>query len=154
MVIYEGKDKKGNLKRSFKLINNMEVARNLEKQNNERIIPNTIEIGRKSKTILNKKGVLKKGVLVIFYENNPDEIWKLTIEEVRKRLYKIIAFENDGRIQFRFHQEAQPDGDLNKSSSINFETPNEKLRLSLGNCNILIQNTDFKFSKTGKIEKC
>ena len=47
--------------------------------------------------------------MVLFYENEPDEIWDLPDVELRKRLYYVKKTGKDGRATFQFNQEARND---------------------------------------------
>src|SRR5690606_19848908 len=114
------------------------------------------------------KYILKKGMMVLMYDKNPDEIWDITDADKIKRLYKIIGFEGDGRVQFRIHQTAMQQSSMNKdemtiakymqdnslkNSEINFNTPVPWLRLRVSKSNIIVNNIDFKITPTGKIQK-
>jgi hypothetical protein len=84
----------------------------------------------------------------------------------------ITGFEKDGRIRFTYHSEARDDKKLmqafpenglnnegktygksgkNGFSSINWATPWPKLKLSIGNLNMLIENKDFEITPDGEI---
>ena len=112
-----------------------------------------LNIEDKNKNILELKYLLKTGTLVLFYKEFKDEIWELNINDLAKRLYKVVGIEGDGRVQFRLHSTSKQDKDLEKISSVNFEIPNEKLRLSKTALNILVEDFDFKISVSGKIKK-
>ncbi len=119
----------------------------------------------------NKKGdkvqlyfILKAGIKVLFYkENNPDELKDLSIKDLSKRLYRIIKFEKDGRIVFGYHIDARSDNELkaleeiygksiyNGFSSVNYDSPWPKVKLSLGNLNFLIEGKDFTIKPDGEI---
>lgn len=168
MAIYEGFDKKGKPKRDFELVNNIDAGEyyklsNKSHRENHDLVPNP-----HLKSGLPLKYILKKGMMVLMYDKNPDEIWDITDADKIKRLYKIIGFEGDGRVQFRIHQTAMQQSSMNKdemtitkymqdnslkNSEINFNTPVPWLRLTKGNLNFLVDNIDFKILPTGKIEK-
>ncbi|MDA3871485.1 MAG: type II CRISPR RNA-guided endonuclease Cas9, partial [Candidatus Marinimicrobia bacterium] len=167
MAIYEGLNAKGLIKRKSKLVNMFDAGcyfklSNCENRKNSEIVPEQLE-GKELKYILTK------GTMVIFYKENSDEIWKLSENEKQKRLYKIIGFEGDGRIQLRFHQTAMQQSSQNKeemtivkymkeknlkNSVVNFKNPVPWLRLSKENLNFIVQNIDFNITQTGNIEKC
>jgi len=166
MAIYEGKDEKGKLKRTFKPVNMIDAGKYYRLSNKKY---------RKEKPIapINEKKIpykfiLTKGTNVILYKKNSNEVWKLSEIDLRKRLYKVIAFESDGRIQFRHHQIAMKQSSKNKeemtivkymkennlkNSEVNFEKSIPWLRLTSGNWNFIVQDIDFKISPTGKITK-
>lgn len=167
MAIYEGVNEKGKLKRDFELVNNIDAGvyyklSNKTHRRNHDLVPNP-----HLKSSLPLKYILKKGMMVLMYDKRPDEIRELTNIEKIKRLYKIISFEGDGRIQFRIHQTAMQQSSMNKeemtimkymkdnglkNSEVNFSKPVPWLRLSGSKLNMLINNIDFTISATGKID--
>jgi len=153
MAIYEGIDGKGKLLTDFKVINNFDAGKYYNSRTNSHKYPLEYNIEDKNKNILNLKFLLKTGTLVFFFKDFKDEVWELDAIELAKRLYKTSAIEADGRIQFRLHSTAKPDGELEKASSLNFELANEKLRLSKSALNVLVEGFDFRISSIGKIEK-
>ena len=161
MAIYEGKDDKGKIKRDFEIVNNLKageyfkqsVQETLKVQginNLEGLVP---EFKISGKLTLPLRFVLKTGTMIIFWENSPDEVWDLDQSQIHKRLFKLTQFESDGRIQARFHQVAKPDNEITRSSEVDFGSVVEKLRISKGNLNILVQGYDFKLNVLGQIEK-
>jgi CRISPR-associated endonuclease Csn1 len=120
---------------------------------------------------IDKKGViyrlytiLKSGQKVLFYENSPKELQELSLTDISNRLYKVIKFEKDGRIVFGHHLSSLSDKQLrelaeefgksiyNGFSSVNFSKPWPKLKLSVGNLNILIEGKDFIIEMDGSIK--
>ncbi len=166
MAIYEGGNKNGKTIREFELVNMLQAGRyyrlkSRQSQDENLLIP----IEKNGKKL---KYVLKKGTLVLFYEKSVDDFWGLRKSEKVKRLYNIIGFEGDGRIQFRYHQTALQQSSKNKdeltivkymkdnklkNSEINFINPLPWLRLTKGNFNFLVENYDFNISVTGNILK-
>ena len=84
------------------------------------------------------------------------------------RLYKTIAFEADGRIQFRGHQIAMPQSSSNKeemtvkkymrvndlnNSKVTFIDPVPWLRLTKTAWNFLVESIDFKLTSLGRVER-
>ncbi|MFW5804126.1 MAG: type II CRISPR RNA-guided endonuclease Cas9 [bacterium] len=169
LAFYEGLDENGKQIRDFEIITNLQAGHyfKLSVQNVIKPLKNRYE----GLIILDKKvplkALLKIGTLVLFYKNNSKEIWDLDIQDINKRLYKIIGFEADGRIQFRYHEIAMQQSSLNKdemtivkymkdnnlkNSKVNFETPIPWLRLRRGEWNFLINGIHFKINALGKIE--
>lgn len=170
MAIYESTDEKGKTKRSFELINNLEAGQYFKRSNINRhtldIVPPVI---KKGKQILTQKALLKTGTMVLFYQYNPDEIWELEAETLSKRLYKCTTMSKDGRIVFKYHQEARSDENLKNDyeeqhqkkapsslrkgeSHVNFEKPFPKLVLSPSSFNMLVEGYDFRISVLGEIK--
>ena len=155
MAIYEIVDDKGKKDQAFKTISAFDLAKynqgnsKLELPVEENILKNK---GKKSELLLPLSKVLRVNQMAIFYENNPDEIKKLSKKELNKRLFKITQFESDGRIQLRHHAQGGADKDLKKESSMNFEKPVQKLRISLSNVKSIFEGKDFILHPTGEIE--
>lgn len=161
MAIYEGKDAKGKIKRDFKIVNNRDAGKFFKHsvqsvlnpqgiKNLEGLVP---EIKQSGKLELPLKCVVKTGTMVVFWKESPDEIWELEPIDIVKRLFKLTQFEADGRIQARSHQVAKPDNELTRVSELDFMQKEEKVRLSKGNLNMLVEGIDFKLNILGQIEK-
>ncbi len=155
MAVYETLNDKGKAERIHKTISAFEVAKyNQGKQTMELPIEKNIikNQGKKSEILIPLSYVLNVNQMVLFYENSKDEIKNLSNEELSKRLYKITQFEgDDGRIQLRHHKQGGADKDLVKESSLDFERPAQKLRMSLSNFKACVENIDFEISPSGKI---
>lgn len=166
MAIYEGLDKKGNVKRSFESVNYMDAGAYFKlsnkKNNSNSLVPIT-----HLKSQLPLKYLIKKGDLVLFYKENKDELNEIDTKDLAKRLYKVIGFEGDGRIQFRHHKTAMQQSSANKeeltivkfmadnnlkNSQVDFENPVPWLRLRVSNGNFLLNKKEFEISSTGKIK--
>ena len=88
---------------------------------------------------------------------------ELPSSELSKRLYKILGFEKDGRIRFVHHIDSRDDKQLKELeslhgkgiwqgfSSVNYETPWPKLKLSVSNFSFLIEGKDFEVKSDGVI---
>ncbi|MCF8225399.1 MAG: type II CRISPR RNA-guided endonuclease Cas9 [Bacteroidales bacterium] len=178
IAIYEGRDTKGKVKRDFEIINNMEageffkdsVQRDLKTQDLGGIEGLINSEKTSGKLVMKHIYSIKTGCLVIFWKNSPDEIWDLSRHELTKRLYKVIKMSKDGRITFKFHQEARNDEKLksdyenkhgvkppksltNGESKFDFVTFPSKLRLTPSNFNFLLEKKDFIISPLGEILK-
>lgn len=155
MAIYEVIDDKGKKEQAFKTISAFDLAKHnqgnskLEMPVEENILKNK---GKKTEVLLPLSKVLRVNQMAVFYENNPDEIKKLSKKELNKRLFKITQFESDGRIQLRHHSQGGTDKDLKKESAVNFEKPVQKLRISLSNVKAIFEGKDFVLHPTGKID--
>lgn len=155
MAIYESIDSKGKKEQTFKTISAFDLAKHnqgnliLEIPVEENIIKNK---GKKSEVLVPLSKVLRVNQMVLFYENSPEELKQLSKRELNNRLFKITQFESDGRIQLRHHAQGGADKDLKKESSVNFEQPVQKLRISLSNVKAIFEGKDFILHPTGKID--
>lgn len=166
MAIYEGIDKKGNVKRSFESVNYMDAGAYFKlsnKNNNANSLVPLIHL----KTQLPLKYEVKKGDLVLFYKENKEELNEIGNKDLTKRLYKVIAFEGDGRIQFRHHKTAMQQSSSNKeeltivkfmadnnlkNSQVDFENPVPWLRLTMSNFNFILSEKEFEITSTGRVD--
>lgn len=108
------------------------------------------------------QAILASGQKVIFYKDDKYELQNLSVKEISNRTYKIEGFEKDGRVRLTHHLNAMSDNDLKTIddrkaiyqgfSSIDFENPWPKLKLSMGNLKMAIENKDFKMKMDGSIQ--
>ena len=155
MAVYEGKDKKGKLKRSFELVSNLEAAQYFKASADRETYPDMVPLADANGFPL--KCILKTGTLVLFYENSPAELYECSRKELVKRLYKVTAMAAEGRVQFLFHQEARDQKTLTAlygagTSQFCQSNPSPKLRLSVSNFNMLVEGYDFELTVTGEIK--
>ena len=118
MAIYEGNNDRGKVVRSYKLVNNLDAVHYFNgKTGYDSLVPYSDEKD------LPLKCVLKTGTMVLFYENSPKELYDCSVEELSKRLYKVIGLSSTttvtgnkeyyfGRLDFRHHMEARRTSDL------------------------------------------
>lgn len=100
---------------------------------------------------------------VIFFSNGIEELKSLPLDKLSEKMYKIDGFEKDGRIRFKHHLSATTDQELKQLetkygkgiyqgfSSLNAEFPWPKLKLSLSNLKMAIEDHDFKMKMDGSI---
>jgi CRISPR-associated endonuclease Csn1 len=149
MAIYEGVDKKGNAKRVYEILNNIDAGkfyRLSNKDKNDTLIPQS-----HLETNYPLSYIVKKGDLILFYEKDVEELYNMNSAELGKRLYKLAKFDAQGRLTFRFHKEARQASDLKEVYQVDFNAPFEQIRLQVSKLNILLQKKDFDFSPSGKI---
>lgn len=155
IAIYESFDSKGKKEQAFKTISAFDLAKHnqgkikLEMPVEENVIKNK---GKKSEVLIPLTKVLRVNQMALFYENSPEELKQLSKSELNNRLFKITQFESDGRIQLRHHAQGGADKDLKKESSVNFEQPVQKLRISLSNVKAIFEGKDFILHSSGKID--
>jgi CRISPR-associated endonuclease Csn1 len=116
---YVKKDGKEEVEREIEIINLMDIALRRKSING-----NDLGIYRKDKhglEILRTDGTkeppfanLKKGIKVIFYKENIEELKELQQSELNKRIYKVKKFAG-GQVTFDYHLEAREDPELTKS---------------------------------------
>ncbi|MFV0266299.1 MAG: type II CRISPR RNA-guided endonuclease Cas9 [Draconibacterium sp.] len=164
MAIYEGEDKQENIKRSFLIVNNLDAGKFFNRKSEENPFPGT-HPGKKE---LYLKYLIKTGTIVMFWEKSSEELKSKKVNKTL-RLYKVVKMNKDGRITFKYHQEARNDETLrldyekehgvkapksltNGESFIDFVNPFPKLRLSPPNFNFIVENYEFKISSTGEIK--
>ncbi|WP_417856486.1 type II CRISPR RNA-guided endonuclease Cas9 [Xanthomarina gelatinilytica] len=167
MAIYEGIDKKGKLKRDFELVNNIDAGEyyklsNKSHRENHDLVPNP-----HLKSSLPLKYILKKGMMVLMYDKNPDEIWEITENERLNRLYILdgLAIQRQktggklyefGVFNFTLHNEARKSDDLKKldykpDGKFDSNIFKPTIKMNHNQLAALIENIDFKITPTGKI---
>lgn len=150
--IYEGINSKGKTEKSFQIINNLEAVKFYNnKSKHNYLLP---QVDKNNHQL---KYILRNGTMVLFYESNPDELYKCSIGELSKRLYKVTGLNKDGRIIFTFHQEAREDKAIKAEcgmgiSKVDVRKPMARLRLSLSNIKICVEGYDFELTVTGEIK--
>ncbi|WP_298766443.1 type II CRISPR RNA-guided endonuclease Cas9 [uncultured Polaribacter sp.] len=154
MAIYEGTNSKGRFKRDFQIINNITAGEYYKFSNNEHKRNYNLVESSHIKSNLPLKYILKKGDMVLMYNENIDEILELPKLDLLKRLYKLAKFDAQGRLTFRPHSEAKQASELKEVYSVDFNIQREQIRLQVSKLNILVQGYDFTISSTGKISFC
>lgn len=152
MGIYEGINEKGKSQRSFIIVNNLyAIRRNLK---GEEILPLSDSKG------LTLRHVLKPGLMVLFYEKSPKEIYGASEQELCRRLYKVTGMSSMrvdrneyGVLDFTFHQDAHQSSEV-KSKNGTWKQ-SEDLRLKIRQLHTqfraIVEGEDFTISPTGKI---
>ena len=151
MAIYEDVDKKGKIKRSFEMINNIDAGSYYKLSNYENKISYDIVTNPHDKTRLPLKYILKKGLMVLFYKKNIQEIFELPIKDLHSRLYKLAKFDAQGRLTFRTHFEARQASDLKEIYDVDFEKPFEQIRLQVSKLDMIVEGYEFTMTPGGKI---
>jgi len=155
MAVYKAVNSKGKKIMAYQTISAFDAAKH--NQGNKKMeIPvesNMIKNkGKASEILLPLSYVLKVNQMVLFYEKSKEELKKLKNKDLSNRLYKITQFESDGRIQLRHHIQGGADKDLKKESSLDFNKPAQKLRISLSNVKAGFEGKDFVLHPSGKID--
>ena len=149
--VYEGKNEKGVLKRSFRLINNLDASR-LAKNGSE-LFP-VIDGNRKLLF------TLKAGTQVLFYEKDKSEVCEADKAELTKRLFKVTGLSilriqqyEYGMMTFKHNQEARVAKELKSQSG---EWRNDGpfrpvITMNHNQIKALVEGYDFIISVTGEI---
>ncbi len=151
IAIYEGIDKKGKLKRAYECINNMQAGEYYKLSNAEFRKEYDIVTNPHDKTNLPLKYILKKGMMVIFYDKDSSEINDMNVGELGRRLYKLSKFDAQGRLTFRPHFEARQASELKEKYSVDFDFPFEQIRLQVSKLNMMVEGYEFTMSPKGEI---
>lgn len=175
MAIYEGKDKKGKIKRDFEIVNNLEAGsfykysvQKLLKEQGIEGVEGLVPRKKISGSIdLPLKSILKIGTMVILWENSPDEVWSISKNDIKRRLYKIIGLSNQriirksgkvdeyATIVLRFHQEASPASKL-KVEDGKFQIIEQfkaQRKMNHNQFNALVEGFDFTLSPIGRLTR-
>ncbi|WP_326936498.1 type II CRISPR RNA-guided endonuclease Cas9 [Flavobacterium sp. PL11] len=151
LAVYEGLDKKGKLKRAYETINLLDAGQYFKLSNSDFKDKYDIVTSPHDKTGLPLKYILRKGLMVLFYKESPNELKDLPIKDLKVRLYKLSTFDAQGRLTFRTHSEARQASELKEIYNIDFENPFEQIRLQVSKLDMFVQGYDFKLSTSGRI---
>lgn len=145
----------GDRKPSFKLYSNMEAVKNYKEYGPlGRWIPAYDEKG------LPFRFVLKAGTMVLFWEDEPRELYACSRSELSKRLYKVIGFSSMvvdkhiyGRIYFQHSQEARPSSTIKSIGGPwkKGETYRPQISLLHTQLHLMVEGIDFEITSTGHI---
>lgn len=143
----------GDKKPSFTVFSRMDVARHFQEGGTMRtLVPQFDGSGRPLKY------VIKSGMMVLFYENTPEEIYEASQKELKERLYKVTGISesvSDHRVllTLRYHQEAALGTELKHTKGL--WKQNDIYRpiivVSQYQCKFLVEGVDFDLSITGEI---
>lgn len=163
MALYEGINEKGKVVRDFEIVNRLDAA-DYDKKSNEnetggKLIPLTKNRGGIDSKL---KSQLKIGKLVVLYDNNVEEIFTLSNEEIARRLYKIVGLSEQviqgkyhyGTIVLKLHNEARPTSDL-KVADGKFKQDEIKKtfrKLNHNQFDAIVEGEDFTISPLGELE--
>lgn len=136
VALYVGSTKTGKRKTFLEFVNMMEAADYYKTSNDKSVVAHNIVPLKKDDCQLAL--IIKKGTLVIFFKETKEEVWEYSQNEIVRNLYYVSVIESDGRVTFKYHQEARQDKELprndNKTSDMR-----SKIRISLASAKILVQ---------------
>ena len=154
VAIYIGKDKNGKEKREFKEVRMIDAAKYF-KRSKRNVTDNPI-VPQFSKSGFPLAYQLSINAMVIFYDNNPEEVWDYDRKTLQKRLYKITQMSlTDGRMVLVHHQEARPTKELVLQMGSYSYDGNLKpmIRIRFNQFKALVQGVDFKINELGEIKR-
>ena len=160
MAMYEGNNDRGKVVRSYKLVNNLDAVNYFNgKTGYDTLVPYSDEKD------LPLKCILKTGTMVLFYEKSPKELYNCSVEELSKRLYKVIGLSSTttvtgnkeyyfGRLDFRHHMEARRTSDLSlkKGSWKAGEDFRPLVGMLHSQFSAYVEGYDFYITSTGQIK--
>lgn len=157
MGIYVGQDKKGKPKREFELVNTLDAVTFY----NSGVRTQGLDLlPSKSKNGYPLKWKLRVGMMVLLYENSPEEIYELDKKELAKRLYKVTGMSSMvvssgiyGVLFLTFHQEARPSTDVKSKNGAYKQGEELRYRITLLHTQFraLVQGQDFEINDIGEI---
>lgn len=119
MAIYEGTNERGKTVRSYFVVNNLDAAKFFNgKTFDDKIVPLS------DNNDLPLKCILKAGSMILFYEKSPQELYECSVEELSKRLYKIVSLNsgNEGypyaSIVCRHHLESRKSSEIKAKNGV------------------------------------
>lgn len=159
LAIYVGQDKKGKEKRAFEIVTNLDACNFFRKSNDKEVVDNHLYPLSKKDYPLTY--VLKKGTMVLLYENSPEEIMECSKEDLVKRLYKVTGISSmvvDGReygtIVLLHSQEARPSSEVKAKNGAykQGEEFRSSIKLLHTQFRALVSDYDFEINDLGEIK--
>lgn len=154
MAIYEGVNDKGRILRSYSVVNNLDATKFYNgKTSNDRIVPLSDD------NDLPLKSILKIGTMILFYEKSPKELYECTVEELSKRLYKIVGLASGSEgypyavILCRHHMEARKSSDIKAKNGVwkIGEDYRPVIKVLHTQINAYVEGQDFEISLDGHV---
>lgn len=150
VALYVGSTKTGKRKTFYEFVNMMEAAGYYKTSNDKSVVGHNIVPLEKDDCQL--AFILKKGTMVIFYKETKEEVWDYSQKETVRNLYYVSEIESDGRVTFKYHQEARLDKELPRNASGTSDIK-PKIRVGLASAKILVQGYDFDINELGEIKR-
>lgn len=150
VALYVGSTKTGKRKTFYEFVNMMEAADYYKTSNDKSVVGHNIVPLEKDDCQL--AFILKKGTMVIFYKETKEEVWDYSQKETVRNLYYVSVIESDGRVTFKYHQEARLDEELPRNASDTSDIK-PKIRIGLASAKILVQGYDFEINELGEIKR-
>ena len=150
VALYVGSTKTGKRKTFYEFVNMMEAAGYYKTSNDKSVVGHNIVPLEKDDCQL--AFILKKGTMVIFYKGTKEEVWDYSQKETVRNLYYVSMIESDGRVTFKYHQEARRDEELPRNAS-DASDIKPKIRVGLASAKILVQGYDFEINELGEIKR-
>ena len=150
VALYVGFTKTGKRKTFYEFVNMMEAAGYYKTSNDKSVVGHNIVPLEKDDCQL--AFILKKGTMVIFYKDTKEEVWDYSQKETVRNLYYVSVIESDGRVTFKYHQEARLDEELPRNASDTSDIK-PKIRIGLASAKILVQGYDFEINELGEIKR-
>lgn len=160
MAIYVGKDSRGKEKRAMETITSIDAAAFFRRSNDKETTGRMMFPAEKNGYPLGY--ILKKGTMVLLYENTPEEVWDLDHDQLVRRLYKVtgmssmvIGGNTYGVINLLYQQEARPSSEL-KGKNGAYRSQEElrpKIVMLHTQIKALVEGVDFELNETGEIKR-
>lgn len=150
VALYVGSTKTGKRKTFCEFVNMMEAAGYYKTSNDKSVVGHNIVPLEKDDCQL--AFILKKGTMVIFYKETKEKVWDYSQKETVRNLYYVSGIESDGRVTFKYHQEARRDEELPRNASDTSDIK-PKIRVGLASAKILVQGYDFEINELGEIKR-
>lgn len=150
VALYVGSTKTGKRKTFYEFVNMMKAAGYYKTSNDKSVVGHNIVPLEKDDCQL--AFILKKGTMVIFYKETKEEVWDYSQKKTVRNLYYVSEIESDGRVTFKYHQEARQDKELPRNASDTSDI-RPKIRVGLASAKILVQGYDFEINELGEIKR-
>lgn len=147
IALYRGKDDKGKVLSDYLVSNLLDSVH--KKQSGKELYPKAID---KKGQKLSLYKVLKIGKTVILKQDESEDVFALSKEELWKRIYSVIGIKADGRVKLTHTIVADP-WDSKTAQKGDIKQMQRFRLVSVNQCNFLVEGTDFTISPAGEIIK-
>ena len=147
IALYRGKDQKGKIVTDKQVYNLLETIQN--KQAGNRLYP--IEMMKKD-ILLSLYKILKIGTIVIFLNDENENVFSLEKKELYERLYRVFGIERDGTVKFAHIVIQEARNEKNKNDLLD-NSISKYRRIAVTGLPLLVEGIDFIITPTGEIMK-
>lgn len=145
IALYRGKDQKGKIVTDKQVYNLLETIQN--KQAGNRLYP--IEMMKKD-ILLSLYKILKIGTIVIFLNDENENVFSLEKKELYGRLYRVFGIERNGTVKFAHIVIQEARNEKNKNDLLD-NSISKYRRIAVTGLPLLVEGIDFIITPTGEI---
>ena len=148
LAVYRGLNAKGKQESSFRVLNLLDATKT--KHNNEDLYQNHLDFNGLT---LNLYKTFKVGQIVILKETEDEDVFNLSLEKLRNRIYSVIGLSSSGNRFFIKLTHLSISGKWTYMAETNFDSIQKFRQYEYQKICCLTENFDFKITPSGEIVK-